>query len=92
MFRITPNNHKDFYYFKKISDASEVKGWNTGSQFRMILSEKDERVYHWNDVDITKIYGFNEKGRCGTEVQIAYIEQGTNNIFYSIGRTIIEVE
>ena len=92
MFRISPNNHKDLFYFRKISDANEIKGWNTSSQFRMILSENDERSYHWNDVDIPKTYGLKEKGRWGTEVQIAYIEQGTNNILYSIGRTFIEVE
>jgi len=54
------------------------------------LHKNDEHVFHWDDVNIIETYGINEIGKWLTEVQVAYIQEGSKDIFYSIGTTEIE--
>jgi len=92
MFRITPNGEKDIYYHKKISDASEFKGWVSNPHIKIILWNNDEHIFHWIDTNIIETYGINKKGKWGTEVWIVYIEAGSETPSYSVGRTYIEFE
>ena len=86
IFEITPEGEKDFYYNRRIFPAEELKGWLSDPHVKIILWDNDEHIFHWNDVAIAKTYGINRKGVWGTEVQIAYVELGTQALAYAVGR------
>lgn len=90
MFRISPEGIKDFYYKGKSCEAEEFRGWVFDPHFRVILYEGDEHAFHWGDVDIPMTYGIDREGTWHTEVQIAYLEEGSNVLYYSVGQTDIE--
>ncbi len=90
MFRIKPNGIKDVYYNSSICDADDFKKWVSDTHFRIILHKNDEHVFHWDDVNIIETYGINEIGKWHTEVQVAYIIEGSEDLYFSIGTADIE--
>jgi hypothetical protein len=90
IFRISPDGAKDYYYKRDICEADQFMGWGSDQHFRVILFERDEHIFHWEDVNIPKTYGINRDGIWQTEVQIAYLEEGSNTFYYSIGKTTIK--
>ena len=92
MFRITPNGDKDLFYFKRICAASDFHRWVADAHTNIILWNEDSHIFHWNDVDIPLVYGVNEPGKWSTEVKIAYIEEGENEMKFAKGETEISFE
>jgi hypothetical protein len=90
IFRIKPDGLKDVYYYSSVCDATNFKKWVSDPHTKIILHKNDEHVFHWDDVNIMEVYGINEIGKWLTEVQVAYIQEGSKNIYYSIGTTEIE--
>jgi hypothetical protein len=92
MLRISPDGKKDYYYKGKRYEESELNIWWTAPHVKVILWEGDEHIFNWNEVNIIETYGINKKGKWGTEVKIAYIEEGSNGLSVSTGTTTIEFE
>ena len=92
MFRISPDGIKDVYYNTLVCQADDFKHWNTSPVFRLILMDRDEHVYNWGEVDIATTYGLNKPGRWQTEVQIAYLEEGSRQLLVSSGKTQLTVD
>ena len=90
MLRINPRGEKDFYWKGKSISVNEYHGWNSDNHFKIVLWKNDEHIFHWNDTNIITTYGLNEEGIWTTEIQIAYLEEGSKNISVSIGRAEIE--
>lgn len=85
IFRVSPSGEKDVYYYKKICEERYFNRWISDPHFKIILYKNDEHIFNWDDVNIKDVYGINEIGKWLTEVRIAYIEEGCNDLFYSIG-------
>jgi hypothetical protein len=90
MFRIKPNGSKDFYFYSRFCEAKDFKKWVSDPHINIILHKGDEHVFNWSDVNIIETYGINEPGKWQTEVLFAYMVEGKEDLFYSIGRTEIE--
>ena len=83
---------KDVYYYKRICDEQNFNRWVSDLHFKVILYKNDEHIFNWDDVNIMNVYGINEIGKWLAEVRIAYIEEGCNDLFYTIGTAEIEFE
>jgi len=92
MFRVSPSGEKDVYYYKRICDEQNFNRWVSDLHFKVILYKNDEHIFNWDDVNIMNVYGINEIGKWLAEVRIAYIEEGCNDLFYTIGTAEIEFE
>lgn len=90
MFRQAPGGMKDFFYKGARMRADEYTGWASSEYFRMLLLDKDRHVFNWAEVNIPETYGIDHRGLWVTEVQVAYLRQGTNSLLVSIGKTELE--
>jgi len=90
MIRISPNGERDIYYNGYACAESDFKKWVSGLHFELPLRNYDDNTIHWDDVDIIKTYGINKPGLWKTEIQIAYLENGSSDISFSKGETELE--
>jgi hypothetical protein len=92
MLRVSPNGLKDVYYNTRICDEKDFNIWVSDPHLNIILYKNDEHIFHWDDVSIMDVYGINKIGKWLAEVQVAYIEEGSDDLLYSIGTAEIEFE
>jgi hypothetical protein len=92
MLRVSPNGLKDVYYNTRICDEKDFNKWVSDLHLNIILYKNDEHIFHWDDVSIMDVYGINKIGKWLAEVRVAYIEEGSDDLLYSIGTAEIEFE